>query len=128
MLRFIKTFILKLGLMHIMSYSGYVFLGSIKQLMLCILLITISAYIGEYISDCIEDCLNDGAYQLLLPINTKIRLQLLMLILCLVFFVILPIIIMNQTSGIRIDNIFIDVLVPYILWVVGYIPKSDAKS
>lgn len=127
MLRFIRTFVIKLGTAYLLSYSGCVFLGSMNQLLLCILLITISTYIAEFISNCFDDFVNNSIYGLFMSTNNRMQLIIGSIVICLIFLIVIPIIIINYTSGMQIlyDNIFIKLVVVCILWIIGFIPKRN---
>lgn len=130
MLQFVKTFTLKLGLVYLMSYSGCVLLGSAEQLLWCILLITISAFIAELLTDCVVAIVKNSVCGLFLSDDSKIQILAVTLTICVMCFIIVPMIIISKTSGIQVlyDNGFVKLFVVCILWIVGSIPKPHTKS
>lgn len=126
MLRFIKNFALKIGLVYLMTFTGCVSLGSVKQMLLCILLITVSTYIAGFIIDFSLWHTKKSIYSLFMLEGTKAVICTLGLIGTLIFLIPIPIIIMNLTSGILVlyDNVFIKLAVVLILWLVGNIKKN----
>lgn len=109
MLRLIKQFALKTGLIYLMSHTAYVSLGTTRQLLLCILLITISTYIAEFISHIVYIHTEKSVYALFMTNDTKTALHVIGLIGILIFTIVIPIFIMNGTSGIQTlyGNLFI---------------------
>lgn len=119
MIRFLKIFSLRVGLVYLLTYSGLVFIGQTKSFLLCILLCTICSYITEIL----------GALGTYYVINSvyALSIQLINLIISLCMLTVVPAVIIDMTSGILVwnDNIFIKIVVVLIIWLLGYVPPKE---
>lgn len=127
MIRFLKIFSLRVGLVYLLTYSGLVFIGQTKSFLLCILLCTICSYITEILGTLGTNYVTNSVYALFMSQDEKIAIQLINLIISLCMLTVVPAVIIDMTSGILVwnDNIFIKIVVVLIIWLLGYVPPKE---
>ncbi len=127
MIRFLRIFSLRVGLIYLLTYSGLVFIGQTKSFLLCILLCTICSYITEILGTLGTDYVTNSVYALFMSQDEKIAIQLINLIISLCMLTVVPAVIIDVTSGILVwdDNIFIKIVVVLIIWLLGYVPPKE---
>lgn len=127
MIRFLRIFSLRVGLIYLLTYSGLVFIGQTKSFLLCILLCTICSYITEILGTLGTDYVTNSVYALFMSQGEKIAIQLINLIISLCMLTVVPAVIIDVTSGILVwdDNIFIKIVVVLIIWLLGYVPPKE---
>lgn len=120
MIRFIKHILIKTGIAFMLPFTGCVTLGSNRAFLTCILLITISTYIAEFS----ENIANTAVTSIFLRDSIKIWIIIIHLIICTLFLIIIPYMIIQYTKGIQPINGFIQLAVVIIIWCIGYIPEN----
>lgn len=127
MIRFLKIFSLRVGLVYLLTYSGLVFIGQTKSFLLCILLCTICSYITEILGTLGTNYVTNSVYALFMSQDEKIAIQLINLIISLCMLTVVPAVIIDMTSGILVwnDNTFIKIVVVLIIWLLGYVPPKE---
>lgn len=127
MIRFLRIFSLRVGLIYLLTYSGLVFIGQTKSFLLCILLCTICSYITEILGDLGPYYVTNSIYAPFMSEDKKIAIQLINLIISLCMLTVVPAIVIDVTSGILVwdDNIFIKIAVVLVIWLLGYVPPEE---
>ena len=112
MLRFIKTFVIKIGIVYLFSMTPFVTIGIEDNLAATIAVICVCSLFADWIESAASFCTNLSILVISIVIN-------------LILVTVVPFVLLMMTGGIQNTHPLTIVIMTAVLWLVGYIPKSD---